>query len=308
MNYMISRLDHYYNLQLNCATLYRYIEDPQGMTCPHHHNDYEIYLLKSGNRKYFIQNTIYTLQPNQIVIFKPNVPHQVTVNLNIPYERHIIYITPQLFSEIIAHNPPLKRILDIQLFNLSQEDFSLALSYISKINEELERNDIYSQSIIRNILADFLMFISRNNDTSKLIINKGDLRIQSAIDYILEHYSEHITLSDCAKIACMHYNTFSTVFRNTTAIGFKDFLTRTRIEKSCELLENTNYSITRISELVGFLTSTHFSSSFKALKKMSPKEYRIQSKRKIHNSSIKSDPAQTGNFSFIAKTSKPQTN
>ena len=125
-------------------------------------------------------------------------------------------------------------------------------------------------------VADLLIFISRNNDTSKLVINKGDLRVQSAIDFILEHYSEHITLSDCAKIACMHYNTFSTVFRNTTAIGFKDFLTKIRIEKGCELLENTNYSITKISELIGFSTSTHFSSSFKVLKKMSPKEYRNQ--------------------------------
>ena len=276
LNYMISQLDHHYDLHLNCATLYRYIEDPQGMTYPHHHDDYELYFLKSGNRKYFIQNTIYTLQPNQVVIFKPHVPHQVTVNLNIPYERHLIYITPQLFSEIIAHNPPLRRMLDIPLFNLSQENFSTALSYISKISEELERNDIYSQSIVRNIIADLLMFIMRNNDTSKLVINKGDIRIQSAIDFILKHYSEHITLSDCAKIACMHYNTFSTVFRNTTAIGFKGFLTKTRIEKACELLENTNYSITKISELVGFLTSTHFSSSFKALKKMSPKEYRNQ--------------------------------
>ena len=273
---MISRLDNDYQLHLNCATIHTYIEDPQGMTCPHHHNDYEIYFLKSGNRKYFIQNTIYTLQPNQIVIFKPNVPHQVTVNLNIPYERYLIYTTPQLFSEIIAHNPPLKKIFDTQLFNLSSESFSEALSYISRINEELERNDIYSQSIVRNILADLLMFILRNNDTSKLVINKGDLRIQSAIDYILEHYSEHITLADCAKIACMHYNTFSTAFRNTTAICFKDFLTKIRIEKSRELLENTDYSITKISELVGFSTSTHFSSSFRSLKNMSPKDYRKQ--------------------------------
>ena len=274
MNYSSSNLDRFYDLKLNCATHYGFFDNPKGMTAPHHHEEYEIYFLISGNRKYFVQNTIYTLQPNQVVIFKPNTPHQVTINLNVPYERYLVYITPQLFSEIINNNPSLKSIFDFQLFNLSDEDFSKALSIISEINKEFERNDIYSQSVVKNLLENLLMFICRHNNTSKLSISKEDLRVQSVINFILEHYSEHITLSDCAKIACMHYNTFSSVFQKATAMGFKDFLTRIRIDKGCELLKSTNYSITKIADLIGFSTSTHFSSTFKMIHKISPKEYR----------------------------------
>ena len=59
-----------------------------------------------------------------------------------------------------------------------------------------------------------------------------------------------------------------------TANGFKEFLTRLRIDKGCELLETTNYSITKIAELVGFSTDNHFSTTFKSLHNITPKEYR----------------------------------
>ena len=276
MNYISSELDHFYDLHLNCATLHAYIENPQGMTRPHHHDDYEIYFLVSGNRKYFIQNTIYTLCPNQIVIFKPDIPHQVTVNLNIPYERHLLYVTPQLFSEVFSNNPFLEQIVNKQFFNLSSDNFERALNFISKINDEFKTNDIYSLSNIKSILSELLIFIERHNDTSNITIDKSDLRIQNAIDYILDHYSEPITLTDCAKIASMNYHSFSKAFQKNTAVGFKEFLTRLRIDKGCELLETTNYSITKIAELVGFSTDNHFSTTFKSLHNITPKEYRNQ--------------------------------
>ena len=129
-------------------------------------------------------------------------------------------MTPQLITEILKENPCLENMFNNQLFNLSDENFATALNYISKINSEFEQDDSYSQYIIKNTLSELLMFICRHNDTSKLIIDKGDLRIQAVIDFILEHYPEHITLSDCAKIACMHYNTFSAVFQKRTGIIF----------------------------------------------------------------------------------------
>ena len=272
----ISQLDHFYDLHLNCATHYARVEDPKGMSRPHHHNDYEIYFLISGNRKYFISNTIYTLRPHQIVIFEPGVPHQVTVNLNAPYERHLIYVTPTLFAEILRENPSLKSIVSTQLFNLSEEHFEEALLFISKINKETACCDPYSADIIKNTLAELLLFLGRHNDTSHIVIDKGDLRIQNAIDYILENYTEPITLADCAKIACMSPTHFSKVFHKTTAIGFKEFLNKIRIDKACEWLEKTKKPISHIAQSVGFATESHFSFTFKNLLGVSPSAYLIK--------------------------------
>lgn len=278
MNLISSELDRSYNLRLNCATHHVYVENPKGMMRPHHHNDYEIYFLVSGSRKYFIENTVYTLQPNQIVIFKPGVPHQVTVNTCIPCERQLVYVTPQLISEILKENPCLKSINSLQLFNLSAEDFAAALDYVSIINEELERDDIYSQCNIKTTLTLLLAFILRHNDASTVVLDKVDIRIQNAIDFILKNYTEPITLNDCAKTADMNYYSFSKVFHRTTGMRFNDFLNRLRIEKGCELLKNTDFPISRIAQSLGYSSENHFGITFKAFHNISPSKYRKISK------------------------------
>lgn len=271
-----SELDHFYEMHFGVAS-HRFLNmNPQGMTHPHHHRDYEIYFLISGNRKYFVEDRIYMLQPNQVVIFKPNVSHQVTVNLEIPYERQLVYVTPQLFSDIISENNSLKPVQKLQLFNLSEEDFSKALEYVKKINGEVERNDEFTPDIIKNTLAELLAFICRHNDTSQITVNSIDSRIQSAIDFILENYKEPITLGDVAKIACMDTFYFSRTFHKITALTFKEFLNKIRIDKACELLTTTNSNISYIAQSVGFNTDSHFSYVFKEIYQMTPSQYRKQ--------------------------------
>ncbi len=101
-----SQFDHFYELKYGCAINYARIEDPKGMSSAHHHDDYEFYFLDSGNRKYYASNKVYTIKPYQIVIFKPNVPHQVTINLNVPYERHLLYVTPKLVNKSSSWSLP----------------------------------------------------------------------------------------------------------------------------------------------------------------------------------------------------------
>lgn len=266
--------DHDYQIKTGFDIDHKYIEAPQGMTFPHYHEDYEIYFLVSGNRKYFVDNKIYTLQPNQVVIFHPDVSHQVTVNLNIPYERFLLYITPPLFSSIIKENPALKIQKNTQLFNLSENDFHEAIAYFSELEKERRENDAYSPDFIKNIIAQLLLFVQRHNDSTRIEVNSIDFRIQSAVDYILENYTEPISLENAAEVACMSPSYFSRVFHQTTALTFKEFLTKLRIDKACELLENTKSHIADIAQTVGFNAESHFAAAFRAINGMSPNQYR----------------------------------
>lgn len=266
--------DHDYKIKTGFDVDHKYIDAPQGMMFPHYHEDYEIYFLVSGNRKYFVDNRIYTLQPNQVVIFHPGVSHQVTVNLNIPYERYLLYVTPTLFSNIIKENSALKIEKNSQLFNLSESDFKGAVSYFPKLYEEHRRNDAYSPNFIKNTLAELLLFVQRHNDTSSMEVNSVDFRIQSAVDYILNNYNEPLTLAEVADIACMSPTYFSRVFHHTTALTFKEFLTKLRIDKACELLETTNNHVADVAQSVGFNTESYFAAAFRAINSVSPNQYR----------------------------------
>lgn len=281
MNYT-SKFDKDYDLYSECAVAYANVADPSGMPCAHHHNDYELYFLISGSRKYFLSTQIFTIQPNQIMLIKPNVSHQVTINLNIPYERYVLYISPKMMSQLCNEFPSINQTPDTPFFNLPENAFKQAIKLLLKLKHETHIRDTHSGDSIKSTLAELLISIHRNNNISTISTSKSDIRLQNAIDYIIENYAEPLTLEECAKVACMSNSHFSRVFHQTTALSFKEFLNRIRIDKACELLENTSESITQIALIVGFSSESYFGYIFRKIENVSPSDYRINFNKNVN--------------------------
>jgi AraC-like DNA-binding protein len=70
---------------------------------------------------------------------------------------------------------------------------------------------------------------------------------------------------------------FSKYFDN---LSFGDYIRKLRIEKAIEYLNNSTYSLTKISYLTGFSDQSHFARIFKKYMKASPSEYRRKLKKK----------------------------
>ena len=270
-----SQFDHVYELYSGCSVLHAKIEDPKGMPCGHYHDDYELYFLVGGSRKCFLSNKIYTIQPNQIMLIEPKKSHQFTANLNIPYERYVMYITPKLLSAIKKENRSLNFEYGTQVFDLPEDAFLKIIHLLKEIAFETSRKDFYSADIIKSYIVKLFVLIKRHgNCRSKNTSTESDSRIQLSIDYILNNYSEPITLKKCAGISHMSPNYFSSIFSKVTGTSLKEFLNKTRIENACKLLEQTSYSIAEISQNVGFSTESYFGYVFKSLTGVSPTDYR----------------------------------
>lgn len=65
-----------------------------------------------------------------------------------------------------------------------------------------------------------------------------------------------------------------------TGLGVNDYINRLRIEKAISLLTNTNLNINEISSEVGFTYPRYFSSTFKQMKGMTPKQFREENRMK----------------------------
>lgn len=274
----ILQFDHDYSLYSGVAVNYDSIKNPQSMLCAHYHDDYELYFLIEGSRKYFLSNKIHTIQQNQIILIEPKEPHQVTINLNIPYDRYVIYITPKLLSAICKENPSLNCKYKTQVFDLPERIFKQVINLLIKIDFEIKNHDLFSADIIKSSVTELLALIKRNDKYvyDNNAVTESDLRLQSSINYIIENYAEPITLKECADIANISPNYFSNIFSSVTGSSFKEFLNKTRVNRACELLENTPLSIAEISQNVGFTTESYFGYVFKSLKNCSPSSYRKQ--------------------------------
>lgn len=62
-------------------------------------------------------------------------------------------------------------------------------------------------------------------------------------------------------------------------MGVNDYINRIRIDKSIELLLNTDMTITEISEKTGFSNARYFSTAFRQVTEMSPSEYKKRHKK-----------------------------
>ncbi len=255
---------------------YYKVERAHTMPRMHYHSFYEIYILISGKRKYFFRNKIIELYPQDILIIKPNDAHRAIPIDDVPYERYVIYIDPTLFSQIEKYNKRTKELLKKGILHLDDSAFLRVLNTIRSIeNEQKEEKEKYAYSIrnhIERIIIELLLYdkhIQRVNQ-----FQKNDERLQEALDYIVSNYDQNITIDACAKISCMSKSNFARIFHDVIGTNFKEYINSVRVKKASEFLVETDMSVSKISEKVGYDSLSYFGSIFKKQMNMSPKDYR----------------------------------
>ena len=99
-------------------------------------------------------------------------------------------------------------------------------------------------------------------------------RLKDVFNLLEKHYNKNITLEEAAKTACLNKCYFSRFFKLVMGFTFTNYLQRIRIEKSKELLLNSDFTISRIAFLTGFNTLSFFNRTFKKFVKMAPNQFR----------------------------------
>lgn len=102
----------------------------------------------------------------------------------------------------------------------------------------------------------------------------GEHQAVAALEYINTHYSDcSLSLQEiCTKLA-ISVSYFSSAFKNYTGMTFVEALTKKRMEKAMELLENTNLKTYQVAEKCGYNDANYFSAIFKKATEKTPKEY-----------------------------------
>lgn len=113
-----------------------------------------------------------------------------------------------------------------------------------------------------------------------LILNTPQANASSSMTrartFIADHSDENLSLTTVAQVANMSATYFSGKFKEATSINFVEFVARTRIEKSCNLLLNPNLRISEIAFKVGFQSLSQFNRSFRQVVGESPRAHRTK--------------------------------
>lgn len=102
----------------------------------------------------------------------------------------------------------------------------------------------------------------------------GCFVVKAAMNYLEQHYTEHITLSQVAGHVFVSQWHLSKLINRHLNKNFFDIVNQLRVSRARELLRDPALRVHEIAEQVGFADVAHFSKNFKRLTGKSPVEFR----------------------------------
>ena len=101
--------------------------------------------------------------------------------------------------------------------------------------------------------------------------------LRPVLTYIQKHHSESVTIEQLAKIAHMSSSYFMSCFKQNFGLGAIEYLNQVRIRSACDLLRNTDRSISDIAFDTGFHNLSNFNRQFPTKVGCSHQTYRKES-------------------------------
>jgi transcriptional regulator GlxA family with amidase domain len=102
----------------------------------------------------------------------------------------------------------------------------------------------------------------------------AEARVRTSLDWMRLHAGDPLTLSQIAKQAGLSVPHYCALFKKHTGSSPVRYLRALRLQKACDLLDQSEAPIQTIAEACGFTNPFHFSRSFKAHIGLPPRAYR----------------------------------
>ena len=255
----------------------------------HFHNAYEIALIIEGNGRRIVGDNIDNFSNGDLTILGPNIAHASYSDK----KYHIVESSTKVNALVVYFQPDW-----IAEYHMNSADFAPLKKLLSQfkrgIKIEGRTHDIVQNLLLKlrnadglksfTILFQILYEISKSKDYSCLAstrysntYDENDIkRINDVYKYVMENFTEVISLDSVSSIAYMTPSAFCKYFKNKTNKTFTHFVNEIRINYACELLMNKNLDISQISIHCGFNNFTSFNKNFKRFTKTTPSSYRTK--------------------------------
>jgi len=247
----------------------------------HQHKEIQISVVLEGEGTYIIGDCVGDFKKHDIFVLGENLPHVFKRDVSFEAETKMatLFFKKNSFGEVFFELPEFDHfknffnnaILGYKVLS-NKKQITLLLSKIYQLSK-------YEQFIsfleILNLVsgADKRKLSSLIN-LKKYAGNEGK-RMSDIFQYSMDNFHREVSLHDVADIANMTPNAFCRYFKQRTNKTFVNFLIDIRIGNACKLLAKKNdFSITEISYKSGFNNLANFNRKFKALKGITPSEYR----------------------------------
>jgi AraC-like DNA-binding protein len=249
----------------------------------HWHDYFEINLVTSGTLNYFIENQSYVLHEGDAIFINARRLHRGYSD-NPSQDSDTIVFGGNLFCsdtssewyQSAVENFIRSAVNGIKI-SAGTPWMERILTGLLQIHAAYRQKTVGYELSIKGYLCNIFSEILQNTaaDTAPTILETEKMgRMRTLLAYIAQNYQNDFSLSDLAAEIGISDAECSRFFTSQMHQTLFTFITHYRIERSCELLINTDIPISEIALQAGFNSFSYYSRRFKEKMQCTPSEYR----------------------------------
>lgn len=239
------------------------------LSIPHSHSYTELFYIVDGDGQFQINDQIFSVRANQLVVVNPNITHTEVSFESHPLEYIVIGIEgPELTTDDAREEAYC-------LFTFGNHN--TVLSCMQNILWEMQEQKREYQAACQAYMEIILVQLIRNASVSVTQANSrfpANRQCASVRQYIDNHYKEKITLDLLAERVSINKYYMAHAFKREYGVSPINYMIACRIREGKRLLAETDLSLRQIATLLGFSSASYFSQSFRNFEGISPAEYR----------------------------------
>jgi AraC-like DNA-binding protein len=250
----------------------------------HHHPEYELTLTLNSRGQRFIGDHIGEYADGDLVLIGPNLPHtwasREKIDADRPHAALVMWFRPEWASPLDNVLKELRPVGEMLTTAKAGLQFSTDAALAARpVIEALFREKNESRLLgLLNVLA----LLARDRAAIPLATptaheeSADRTRIDRVLDHIHVNYVDGVSIDDLADIAALSPSGLHRLFRRHTRQTVSDYIMRLRIGEACALLSGSTRPIAHVASDVGYNALANFNRQFRALKGMTPRQYRQQ--------------------------------
>lgn len=258
----------------------------EGKNVPiHWHNDLEINLIREGEAVFQVYQKSYRVRTGEGFLLNRNVPHSCSS----PGNEHVRYSTILVRPDFLYGDfgsdverkcfQPFLQNSALPCIYLTgfDENGKEILQKLNQVEEAFDRKRFCYELKIKGLLCEafaMILYGHRQELTKFVPANLQELeRLEKMLNYLNMHFTEVISLQDLADQVHLSREVCCRLFKKMTGKTITGYLEEYRVNKSFSLVQSGQYSMTQITEMVGFSNPSRFASAFRKRFGCNPGEY-----------------------------------
>ncbi|WP_409345597.1 helix-turn-helix domain-containing protein [Paenibacillus sp. MBLB4367] len=242
---------------------------------------YEISYIASGSGYYYSNDKRYPVKAGDVYISLPGERHDGQADAVDPFRYYYIgfgFDTSKSEYGSLIH---VQRMFDQVQIPVTADKFGIEAPFLGIFNELINLKD-YSDLLIKTYLLQIIFFTYRSffDSWEKQYSRQNAADANQSLIYEIIHYIDSnlengtiIKLTQLEEKLGYSYSHLSHLFSQKTGFTIKQYFNRRRFEKAVEWLKDSAYSITQISEKLGYQSIHTFSKAFRKSYGVSPTDY-----------------------------------